>query len=333
VLFPSIVKSGFSKGSATGLLATSGSIGIIIPPSVPFILMGVIGGMSIGSLFLGGIIPGVINGVALMAVVYFIAKIQKHPPSGTPFSFSAVGSAFVNAIPALLTVVFILGAILLGIATATEAAVIAVVWALFVCGLIHRELKWDDLPDILVETVKITGVVVFCIGATAPFAWLLIVEEVPGTIAEMMITLSNNPIALKLMILAILVAIGTFLDLTPAMIVTVPIFLPIANELGMDPIQFGVVTVMALGIGQSTPPVGIALFVACGISKQRIEDVARPLMPYLLTLLAGTAPHAFLLSPFHPPPPTLHEIKETNNEKHIYLVTRACFDGMFAPGQ
>jgi TRAP-type C4-dicarboxylate transport system permease large subunit len=100
-----------------------------------------------------------------------------------------------------------------------------------------------------------------------------------------MITLSNNPIALKLMILAILVAIGTFLDLTPAMIVTVPIFLPIANELGMDPIQFGVVTVMALGIGQSTPPVGIALFVACGISKQRIEDVARPLMPYLLTLM------------------------------------------------
>jgi C4-dicarboxylate transporter DctM subunit len=300
VLFPSIVKSGFSKGSATGLLATSGSIGIIIPPSVPFILMGVIGGMSIGSLFLGGIIPGVINGVALMAVVYFIAKIQKHPPSGTPFSFSAVGSAFVNAIPALLTVVFVLGAILLGIATATEAAVIAVVWALFVCGLIHRELKWDDLPDILVETVKITGVVVFCIGATAPFAWLLIVEEVPGTIAEAMITLSNNPIALKLMILAILVAIGTFLDLTPAMIVTVPIFLPIANELGMDPIQFGVVTVMALGIGQSTPPVGIALFVACGISKQRIEDVARPLMPYLLTLLA-----VLLLTLFFSPLSTL----------------------------
>lgn len=285
VLFPAIVKTGFSKGSATGLLATSGSIGIIIPPSVPFILMGVIGGMSIGSLFVGGIIPGVLNGVALMCVVHLIARKQKHPPSGAPFSFATFGATFIRAIPALLTVVFIVGAILMGIATATEAAIIAVVWATLVCAFVYRELQWVDLPGILVETVKITGVVVFCIGATAPFAWLLTVEEVPATVAQAMLSLTSNPILLKLMMLALLGAVGTFLDLTPAMLILVPILFPIAKEIGMDPIHFGVITVMALGIGQSTPPVGIALFVACGVSKQRIEHVVGPLTPYLITLL------------------------------------------------
>ena len=284
VLFPAIVKTGFSKGSATGLLATSGSIGIIIPPSIPFILMGVIGGMSIGSLFIGGIIPGILNGLALMVVAHLIARFQKHAPSGERFAFPRFAQAFLRAIPALLTVVFIVGAILLGIATATEAAIIAVVWALLASAFIHRELKWSDMPTILVETVKITGIVVLCIGATAPFAWLLTVEEVPATVARAMLTLSSNPLVLTLMMLTLLVAIGTFLDLTPAMIILVPILFPIAREIGMDPIQFGVVTVMALGIGQSTPPVGIALFVACGISKQRIEHVIGPLTPYLLML-------------------------------------------------
>lgn len=300
VLLPAIVKTGFSKGSTTGLLATSGSIGIIIPPSVPFILMGVIGGMSIGKLFVGGIVPGVITGMALMVMVHLIARFQKHPPSGEPFSAGNFGRALLHAIPALLTVVFIVGAILLGIATATEAAIIAVVWALLVCSLLYGELKWSDMPKILVDTVKITGVVVFCIGATAPFAWLLTVEEVPGSIAQAMLGISSNPIVLKLMMLAVLIAIGTFLDLTPAMILLVPVLQPIAYAMGMDPIQFGVITVMALGIGQSTPPVGIALFVACGISKQRIEEVVRPLTPYLLTLFV-----VLLLATFIPAMTTL----------------------------
>lgn len=300
VLFPAIVKTGFSKGSTTGLLATSGSIGIIIPPSVPFILMGVVGGMSIGKLFVGGIIPGVLTGMTLMVVVHLIARFQKHPPSGEPFSFARFGRAFLHAVPALLTVVFIVGAILLGIATATEAAIIAVVWALLVCALIYRELNWSDMPKVLTDTVKITGVVVFCIGATAPFAWLLTVEEVPGNIAQAMLGISSNPIVLKLMMLAVLIAIGTFLDLTPAMIILVPVLQPIAYSIGMDPIQFGVVTVMALGIGQSTPPVGIALFVACGISRMRIEEVVNPLKPYLLALF-----FVLLLATFIPAMTTL----------------------------
>jgi len=294
VLLPSLLKSGFSRGSATALLATGGSIGVIIPPSVPFILMGVIGGMSIGKLFIGGIIPGILNGFALMAVVYLTARLEKHPTSGEPFSLSRFGAALLGALPALFTVFIILGAILTGIATATEAAILAVVWAFLVCFVFYRELDIPGLRSALVDTVRITGIVVFCIGATAPFAWLLTVEEVPAQAAALMLGISSNPAVLTIMIMALLLAVGTFLDLTPAMIILVPILMPIALKIGMDPVQFGVFTVMALAIGQSTPPVGIALFVACGVSKAKIEETVRPLIPFLIALLVILLLVAFL---------------------------------------
>ena len=285
VLIPAIVATGFSRGSATGLQATAGSIGIIIPPSVPFILMGVIGGISIGDLFLGGILPGILTGVALMCTVHWIARREGHAPSGDSFDPRRIGRALWRAALPLFTVFFIVGTIVAGIVTPTEAAILAVVWSLVVSLVIFRELRIADLPETMIDTVKVTGIVILCIGATAPFAWLLSVEEVPQRIGEGMLALTENPIALKLMILAILLAVGTFLDLTPAMIILVPILKPIALGLDMDLVQFGVVTVMALGIGQCTPPVGIALFVACGISRIKIGEVARPLIPFLLAML------------------------------------------------
>ncbi len=285
VLMPAIIKAGFSKGSATSLQATAGSIGIIIPPSIPFVLMGVIGGMSIGELFLGGILPGICTGVALMLIAHLTARIQKHPPSGETMSAKEMFHAFRRAILPLLTVIFVVGFIIMGIATPTESAVIAVLWSLLVSIVLYRELKIRELKEIMVDTVKITGVVLLCIAGTAPFAWLLTVEQVPAQIAESILTLTSNPVLLKLMILGILLAVGTFLDLTPAMIILVPILLPIGKQIGMDPIQFGVVMVMALGIGQCTPPVGIALFVACSISKTKIGHVIVPLMPFLVAML------------------------------------------------
>ncbi|MGE9290429.1 MAG: TRAP transporter large permease [Puniceicoccales bacterium] len=285
VLLPAILTSGFTRNEATALLSTAGSIGIIIPPSVPLILMGVIGGVSIGKLFIGGIIPGICIGIALMAVVHLSARIKGHRPSGEGFSGQRLRKAIVSAVPPLFTLVIILAAILLGIATATEAAILAVVWAFGISAFVYRELSIQDMRRVLIETVSITGVVVFCIGATAPFAWLLTVEEVPSRVAAIMLTLTTNPILLKLMLIALLLAVGTILDLTPAMIILVPILMPIGLDLGMDPVQFGIVTVMALGIGQSTPPVGIALFVACGVTKARMEAVVRPLVPYLFAML------------------------------------------------
>ncbi len=285
VLMPAIIKTGFSKGSATSLQATAGSIGIIIPPSIPFVLMGVIGGISIGELFLGGILPGICTGVALMLVAHLTARFQKHPPSGEKMGMKEIFKASRRAVLPLLTVIFVVGFIIMGIATPTEAAVIAVLWSLLVSIVIYKELTIVELKQIMIDTVKITGIVLLCIAGTAPFAWLLTVEQVPAQVAGSMLALTSNPILLKLMILSILLAVGTFLDLTPAMIILVPILMPISRQMGMDPIQFGVIMVMALGIGQCTPPVGIALFVACSISKTKIGKVIVPLLPFLFAML------------------------------------------------
>jgi C4-dicarboxylate transporter DctM subunit len=285
VLMPAVIKTGFSRGAATSLQATAGSIGIIIPPSIPFVLMGVIGGMSIGELFLGGILPGICTGMILMATAFSIATLQKHPPSGSKVEMKTILRSFKRSILSLLTVVFIVVSIMQGIATPTEAAIIAVAWSLFISMAVYKELKLSQLPKIMKSTVKVTGIVVLCIGATAPFAWLLTIEDVPQEIARGMLAFSENPVVLKLILLAILLAVGTFLDLTPAMILLVPVLKPIAMTLGMDPVQFGVVVVMALGIGQCTPPVGISLFVACSISKIKIGKVARPLAPFLAAMV------------------------------------------------
>jgi C4-dicarboxylate transporter DctM subunit len=294
VLIPAMVESGYSRGAATGLQAAAGSIGIIIPPSVPFVLLGVVAKISIGELFLGGVLPGVAIGVALMIMAYIIARAQRHAPAEGNVSVALMWGALVRALLPLLTIVWVLGGIVLGLVTPTEAAIVAVLWALVVGGLIYRELSLPDIGGALVDTAKVTGIVVLCIGATAPFAWLLTVEQVPQQVASGMLNLSGNPIALKLMMLTILLAIGTFLDLTPAMILLVPILMPIAcGPVGMDPVQFGVMLVLALGIGQSTPPVGIALFVACSVGKVRIGEVSRALPPFLVAMIVVLLATAF----------------------------------------
>jgi C4-dicarboxylate transporter, DctM subunit len=295
VLIPAMIRAGFSPGAATSLQATAGSIGILIPPSVPFVLLGVISGISIGELFLGGILPGVLLGLLLMAVAYVTARVQKHPPSGEPVRLREVVTAFRHAALSLLTVVFVVGGILGGYVTPTEAAIVAVAWSFVVSFFLYRELRVSDIPPTLTNTVKITAVVVLCIAASSPFAWLMTIEEIPTQIAGALLGATENRIILLLTILALLIAVGTFLDLTPAMILSFPILMPVAESVGMAPVHFGVVLVMALGIGQCTPPVGIALFVACGVARTRVEQVIGPLVPYLVAMLI-----ALLLVTFFP---------------------------------
>lgn len=287
VLIPAMRQSGFSIGAATGLQATAGSIGVIIPPSVPFVLLGLVGGLSIGKLFIGGIVPGLLMALTLMLTAWLHAIVQKHPPSSATPSLRQFLRALVRAVLPLLTVVFVLGGILGGHVTPTEAAVVAVLWALVVSGLVYRKLSVRALGTALTDTVKVTAIVVLCIGATTPFAWLLTVENVPQDFASALLGLTDNPVAIKLMMLAILLAIGTVIDLTPAMILLWPILMPVAVGLGMDPIHFGVVLVLALAIGQSTPPVGVSLFVACSVARTRMGQVALPIVPFLLALLAA----------------------------------------------
>ena len=285
ILIPAMVRSGYSPGAATALQATAGSIGIIIPPSIPFVLLGVIGNISIGKLFLGGILPGIAIGMALMLVALIFALVQKHDRRSDGEEKRGLLRSFGRAILPLLTVVFVVGGIMAGLVTPTEAAFVAVLWALLVGALVYRDLKLEDFGLCLADTVKVTAIVVLVIGATAPFAWLLTVEDVPQRVAASMLAWADNPFLIKLSMLAILLAVGTVIDLTPAMILLVPIFMPVAMELGMDPVHFGVMTILALGIGQSTPPVGISLFVACSVGRTNIAQVMRPLLPFLAAMI------------------------------------------------
>lgn len=297
ILVPAIIQSGFSRGSATSLQATAGSIGIIIPPSIPLILMGYVGTMSIGELFLAGVFPGALIGGALMLVCYLTARLQNHPTSGHSFAMSEFANRAYHAVLPLLAVVFVIGGIMGGFVTATEAGIVAVVYAIVVSLLIYREMSVRDLVPVMVDTAKITGIVALCIGAASPFAWLLTVEQVPAQVSAGLLNLTDNAIVIKFIMLIIMLAIGTFLDLTPAMLILVPIFMPIAvDHLGMDKIHFGVMVVAALGIGQCTPPVGIALFVACSVGGARMDELIRPLMPYLLAMLL-----ALLIVTYVPP--------------------------------
>jgi len=295
IVLPAIMQSGFSRGSATSLQATAGSLGIIIPPSIPMILMGYIGSMSIGDLFLAGVLPGALIGGALMLVAYLTARVQHHPTSGHTFSAREFGRNLYRAILPLLAVVFVIGGIMAGFVTATEAGIIAVLYALLISFLVYREMRWRDLAGIMIDTAKVTGIVVLCIGAASPFAWLLTVERVPDLVAEQLLSMTQNPVLIKLMMLAVMLAIGTFLDLTPAMFILVPIFMPIAvGMLHMDKIHFGMMVVAALGIGQCTPPVGIALFVACSVAGAKMDELIRPLVPYLLAMIAALLVVAFV---------------------------------------
>ena len=295
VMIPAIISSGFSRGTATSLQATAGSIGIIIPPSIPLILMGYVGDISISDLFMAGILPGILIGFGLMLVSYITARIQKHTVTARSFSFRRMGRELWNASLALLAVVFVLGGIMGGFVTATEAGIIAVVYSLMVSLLIYRDMSIKDLGPILIDTAKITGIVVIVIGAATPFAWLLTIEQAPETIANLMLALTESRIIITLFMLIIMIAIGTFLDLTPAMFILVPILMPIAvSQLGMDPVHFGVMVVAALGIGQSTPPVGVTLFVACSVGKIPIHEVVRPMLPFLGSMIAVLLMIAFI---------------------------------------
>ncbi|HOA72602.1 MAG TPA: TRAP transporter large permease [Phycisphaerae bacterium] len=297
VMIPAIVHSGFSRGSAASLQACAGSIGIIIPPSIPMILMGYIGTMSIGGLFLAGVLPGILIGVALMVTSYIIARLGHHDLSGQSLSLSVFFRSLWRAVLPLLAVVFVIGGIMGGYVTATEAGIVAVLFSLVVSLGVYREMKWRDLVPVMADTAKITGIVVLCIGAASPFAWLLTVQQVPALVASSLLEFTQNPVVIKLIMLVVLLAVGTFLDLTPAMLILVPIFMPIAvDHLGMDKIHFGTMVVAALGIGQCTPPVGIALFVACSVAGTRMHELIRPLVPYLVAMII-----VLLLVTFVPP--------------------------------
>lgn len=289
-LIPIMKKEGYDADFAVNVTATSATTGLLIPPSHNMIIYAIAagGGVSIGSLFLAGVVPGVLLGLGLMAVTYLVA-IKRGYRSGMFPGWGNVVRHFARAFPGLLTVSIILGGILSGIFTATESSAIAVIYTIFAATVVYRSLDWDGFVTASINAVRTTAMVLLIIGTAAAFGWLLAVTEVPTKLSSTLLAISDNPLVILLIVNLILLMLGTFMDMSPLIIITTPIFLPVMTGIGMDPIQFGIMLILNLGLGVVTPPVGSVLFVGCAVGGIRIEDTLRSIWPFYFAFLVVLA--------------------------------------------
>ncbi|WP_078427944.1 TRAP transporter large permease [Alkalihalobacterium alkalinitrilicum] len=285
IMIPAMVRQGYDKKFATAVVAAAGSLGVIIPPSIPMVIYGVVGGTSIGNLFIAGIIPGVIVGLGLIMYSYFYSRKMGYRGNGEKTSFKKFLVATWDAKWALLIPIIILGGIYGGIFTPTEAAVIAVVYGLIAGLLLYRELKIKDLPKVFIDAALTTATILIIVGTATAFGRLLTIEQIPNQVAQAMLSISESPIILILLITILLLIVGCFMDTLAAIIILTPILLPIAVNLGYDPIHFGIIMVVNLAIGFITPPLGVNLFVGSGISGLSIEEISRAIVPFFLVMV------------------------------------------------
>ncbi|MEI3612744.1 TRAP transporter large permease [Pseudogracilibacillus sp. SO30301A] len=284
IVVPPMNKKGYSRGFSAALVAASGSLGSVIPPSITLIIFGVVASASIGKLLIGGLLPGILLGISLMVASYIISVIKKYPAEERS-SLKELGKSFVDAILALLMPIIMLGGIMLGIFTATEAAVVAIVYGMVVGMFIYKKLKIKDLPEIFYETILISSMVVLIIGVADLFGWLVTSQQLPQLIGGFITSLTTNPYLILLIILLFLLFVGLFMEAAAAIIILTPVLLPITNSMGVDPVHFGVIMIAALAIGVITPPMGVNLFVASAITNLNINIVIKHIWPFVLALV------------------------------------------------
>ena len=284
ILGPEMEKEGYSKEFGAAVNITSSTTGLIIPPSNVLIVYSLAsGGVSIAALFLAGYIPGILTGLFLMLVASFWAKKKKYK-LGEKSSLKQVFKTFIDAVPSLFLLVVVIGGIVAGIFTATEASAIAVLYTL-VLGFAYKEINFKSLPEILLDSSVTTAIVMLLIGASMSMSWVMSYENIPQNISSLLLGISDNPIIKLLIINLLLLFVGIFMDMTPAVLIFTPIFLPVVTELGMDPVQFGIIMVLNLCIGLCTPPVGSVLFVGVGVAQTTIQKVVKPLLPLFLAMI------------------------------------------------
>lgn len=285
LMIPEMEKRGYDVGFASALQASAGAIGVIIPPSIPMVIYGVMASTSIGALFLGGIGVGLLIGFSLMAISYIISKKRGYRPEGG-FSRASVWATFKDALWALGMPGIIVGGIMSGIFTATESAVVATDYALLVGLFVYRELTFRDLPGIFARAAITSALVMFIIANASLFGWVLAFEEIPQSITQWFLSLSKDPVVLLLIVNLLLLLVGTLIETASALIIFVPLLVPLIPHLNIDPVTFGVVVVMNLAIGMLTPPMGICLFVSCSIAGISLERISRAVLPFLLVMIA-----------------------------------------------
>lgn len=286
-MIPTMEKEGYDRNFTAAITVTASTTGLLIPPSNILIIYSLAsGGVSIAALFVAGYLPGILVSLGLMGVCAVYAKINNYPVGRLP-TVAELFSKTVHALPSLFLIVLVIGGIVGGYFTATEASVIAVLYALFLSVVIYREVKVSDLPEIFTKAVETTAIVMLLIGTSTAMSWMLSYENIPQGISEALMHLSDNPFVILLTINLILLAVGVFMDMTPAVLIFTPIFLPVAVSLGMSPLHFGIMMVLNLCIGLCTPPVGSVLFVGCSIAKTSIAQLIKPLMPLYVAMFAA----------------------------------------------
>lgn len=284
VMGPRMESEGYDRNFSAAVNITSATTGLIIPPSNILIVYSLAsGGVSIAALFLAGYLPGLVVGLSLMIVAAVFAARHNYPVAER-LHIGEVFKSFLVALPSLFMLIVVIGGIVAGIFTATEAAAVAVLYAL-ILGFIYREVKLTDLPQILLKSSETTAIVALLIATSMGMSWILSYENIPQNVSEALIALSDNKIVILLIINLILLAVGTFMDMTPAVLIFTPIFLPIAVQLGIDPTHFGIIMVLNLCIGLCTPPVGSVLFVGVSVAQTSITKVIRPLLPLFIAMV------------------------------------------------
>ncbi len=286
ILGPEMEKEGYSKEFGAAVNITSATTGLVIPPSNILIVYSLAsGGASIAALFLAGYIPGLLTGLLLMVVAMLWAK-KKGYGKGERSTPKQVLKTFIDAVPSLFLLVLVIGGIVAGIFTATEASAIAVLYSLLL-GSIYKQITFNKLPNIFLNASATTAIVMLLIGASMSMSWVLSFEHIPQEISSGLLSITDNKIALLLIINLILLFVGIFMDITPAVLIFTPIFLPIVTKLGIDPVHFGIIMILNLCIGLCTPPVGSVLFVGVGIARTSIEKVIKPLLPLFVAMIVA----------------------------------------------
>ena len=293
-LVPELKKRGYREDSAAALVAAAGTIGVVIPPSVPMVLYAVIAEESVNRLFKSGFIPGILMGTILIIISLRQAYAWKYP-KGMKFHPRTIWTSFLRAVPAILMPLIILGGIFSGYFTPSEAAAIAVVYAVLVSKLVYRDLTWRGLFQIMKGSAKTSSVIMIIIACSGPFGWVLANWHIPEAVSAAVLSLSSNKYMIMLLISIIILIAGVFMETSSAIIILTPVFLPLVRALGVSTLHFGVLFVVGIAIGMITPPVAINLFVATGITGLPIEKISKAVVPYLIGLI-----FVFLLIVFVP---------------------------------
>ena len=284
-LVPELKKRGYREDSAASLVAAAGTIGVVIPPSVPMVLYAVIAEESVNRLFQAGFLPGALMGAVLIAIALFQAYKYNYP-KGAPFDLKNVGRTFLKAIPGVLMPAIILGGIFSGYFTPSEAAAVAVVYALIVSKFVYHDLSMKKLYSIMLGSAKTSAVIMIIIACSGPFGWALANWKIPETISAAVLSVSSNKYIILLLISIIILIAGVFMETSSAIILLTPVFLPLIRALGISTLHFGILFVVGIAIGMITPPVAINLFVASGITSLPLTKISKAVIPYLLGLIA-----------------------------------------------